>query len=55
MKCGMICLSHAAKHPVLMGVNADQHFMNQVLFHLTFPIFVITKIFGPVEPYLQKN
>ena len=29
-----------------MGVNAAKHFTNQAQFHLTFPIFLITKIFG---------
>ena len=46
LKCGMICLSHAAQLQVLMGVNADQHFINKATFHSSFPILVITKIFA---------
>ena len=44
------CLIHAAQLPVPMGVNAVPHFMNQVPFHSTFPILVITKIFDIYAP-----
>ena len=43
MKCGRNCLSHAAQ-PLVLYIA--QHFMNQAPFHSTFPILVITKIFG---------
>ena len=41
-KCGKNCVRHA------IGVNAAQHYMNQATFHSTFPILVITKIFGSI-------
>ena len=43
MKCGMICLSHAAQLPVLNGRKCSPKF------HSTFPILVITKIFGFIK------
>ena len=46
MKCGRICLSHGGQLPVLHRRKGSQHFMNQAKFHSTFPILVITKLFG---------
>ena len=46
MKCERNCLSHAAQLLALNGRNAARHFMNQATFLSTFPIFVITRIFG---------
>ena len=57
MKLGMICLSHAAQLSVLNGCKrSPTTFMNQAPFHSTFPILVITKIFGTyVCPSVTKS
>ena len=46
MNYGMICLSHGAQLPILNRPIGSQHFMNQAIFHSTFPILVITKNFA---------
>ena len=43
MKCGMICLSHAAQLPVLNGRKRSPTFRESST--IAFPILVITKIF----------